>query len=874
MPRLLAAWLAAAALCAALPASGDGPPAFKISIREGGVYGVTYAELAAAGLTGEPASQDLALANRGEPVPLWVEDGGDGRFGPGDHLELVGEHLAGESTYFNRESDLNVYRLTLTGGGARMQPPEVPEPAAASAAPLWVREHLEEDRILLRFAPTATDGEPELWYWAKLTHIDPRPLRLRLDLRERLAAPGAPVSLKLRFRGWSYSRRTRQPEPLADHRVEVRLGGVMLGAAEWNGQEARELEIAAVPEEALDGRWAEVEVSVPARPRAPGEDPVIDVVVLDWVEVAYRRNDFAVRAQERVFLDPQAAGGAVRLTALTGGEVTAYGDGGSRIAPDATTLVPGEERVVQSFTAPESDRMLRLVPAGTLLSPVAVALDRPSGLRDTDIQADYVIVAHPRLLEAIEPLARFHRESGLAVTVVSVEDVYDEFNDGILHPRAIRDFLSCAYHRWRRPAPRYVLLVGDASWDPKNREVDDRNYADWTYRPGEVQRFWKNASTGYDESARNDRNLIPTGHYAYFEGHVASDNYFVAVDGEDFRPAMAVGRFPVTEPEEVAAIVDKTLAYAAGSELGPWRSRVMWITSEQAGWQRRSDDLARELAARGFAGRKVYPESGETTNLEHQTSIRDALDEGQLLVHFLGHGGRYIWRTGPSDLKTNRDLFTLEHLDTLAPSSRLPVVLSLTCYSAPFDHPSADSIGEKFLRLPGRGAVAVVGAAWRNAPAVALDRALVEEFTRPGRIGDAFLRAKRRLGFRDPVELYNLLGDPAAPLALPALTAQVAAGEAGEVDVEVPAPDFIGRALVEWLDGDGTVLASEEEAVAASRFSVHAPESNLGARRVLVYAWSPEAGVDAAGAAELPAPADAAVAATPPEAAGKPGEKE
>ena len=58
----------------------------------------------------------------------------------------------------------------------------------------------------------------------------------------------------------------------------------------------------------------------------------------------------------------------------------------------------------------------------------------------------------------------------------------------------------------------------------------------------------------------------------------------------------------------------------------------------------------------------------------------------------------------------------MKHLDTLADNDRLPVVLSLTCYSAPFDHPTADSIGEKFLRIPERGAIAVFAASWRNSP--------------------------------------------------------------------------------------------------------------------------------------------------------------
>ena len=56
----------------------------------------------------------------------------------------------------------------------------------------------------------------------------------------------------------------------------------------------------------------------------------------------------------------------------------------------------------------------------------------------------------------------------------------------------------------------------------------------------------------------------------------------------------------------------------------------------------------------------------------------------------------------------------------------------MTCYSAPFDHPNADSIGEKFLRLPDRGAVAVVAASWRISPSEEMSRLLLEEFTKPG----------------------------------------------------------------------------------------------------------------------------------------------
>ena len=39
--------------------------------------------------------------------------------------------------------------------------------------------------------------------------------------------------------------------------------------------------------------------------------------------------------------------------------------------------------------------------------------------------------------------------------------------EGFKEYEAIRDFLSFAYHQWRRPSPRYVLLLGDANHDPR-----------------------------------------------------------------------------------------------------------------------------------------------------------------------------------------------------------------------------------------------------------------------------------------------------------------------------------------------------------------------------------------------------------------------
>jgi hypothetical protein len=251
----------------------------------------------------------------------------------------------------------------------------------------------------------------------------------------------------------------------------------------------------------------------------------------------------------------------------------------------------------------------------------------------------------------------------------------------------------------------------------------------------------------------------------------------------------------------------------------------------------------------------VYPRPEETGNEAHQAELRRAFDDGQLLVHFYGHGGRYIWRTGAPDYRKNHDLFTLDDLEELAPSSRLPVVLSMTCFTAPFDHPNADSIGEKFLRLPDRGAIAVLGASWRNVPIPAFSEALVGQLTRPGTVGEAVVRAKREARDRMMVETYNLLGDPALPVAVPAGTIRLtASGDGPAVTASFDEGLSGGRAVIDWLDRDGGVLDSTAASLSGpslhARFGGGAGRAG-SVRAVRVYAWDEGRGVDAIGWMDL-----------------------
>ncbi|MCH9646968.1 MAG: hypothetical protein K0U98_01950 [Deltaproteobacteria bacterium] len=844
--------------------TGEATDRFKIFLQAPGMYEVTFEDLQRAGLKESALpSRTLSLSHRGEEIPVWVQDGGDDLFGAGDAVRFAGEHLEGERSFLNEHSDTNVYWLSLTEQGepVRFRTESSPPKKCKTPGVALASQRLERDSVRVRFS-ARTEGRQEIWFWQKLTQIDDAPFEQEFDLSDLLVEQRSQIEgsvpsprLQIHLRGWS--RLGRQVKDLGeDHAVEILWDDQPVKQLHWNNDPQGQLvTVEDLPAELLTPGSHRVGVRVIPRTLGESKDPEVDVVLFNWLELTYPRESRLAAGQHFLVPTGPEEGSCFDLSSESGA-VEVFSTAGRQWSGKARGRTSGRKPASTRFlTAP--GEQLWAVSGGSWLRPAGVVLDRPSNLRRTDHQADYLMIAHSELLEAAAPLADFHRQRGLNVTLVDVDDVYDEFNHGIVHPRALRGFVEHTYHQWQAPKPRYVLLVGDASWDAnlgKSEEGEKREYADWTYQPQHQTRFGRNRSTPYASPASlGHRNLVPTSGYAHSQGDAASDNWFVAVDGDDDLPDLAIGRFPVTEPEEVAAIVAKTIGYMASPEPGDWRREVLWISDGTNLRDGTSDILAASLASRGLSARKVKPDRNSPTNEEHRDNLLGAFQEGQVLVHFTGHGGRYIWRTAPADFKKNLDLFNLADLDLLPEGGRLPVVVSMTCYSAPFDHPTADSIGEKFLRLPNRGAVAVIAASWRTSASRRLSSSIMDELTLPGStVGEALRKAKQNSRQRDFIHMYNLLGDPALPLALPEDLLEVAI-DGGEVPVlrasldEAPALE----GSVEWVDKAGDVLFSQEVSLEAGAPLVATYEGTMEALpEVLaarVYLEEPESGRSWAG---------------------------
>lgn len=851
--RALALTLFAAPL-SALACSGR----LHIELEHAGVYTLDHAAIVAAqpGLA-DCRADELVLTQNGKEVPLRIVAAGE-RFAGGDRIEWIGQPLHGPESWYDPYSVNNVYLLgAAPGEHARLRDAEA---AGSGRAALERQLHLEQENLMIRLdqSQQKPGQESDVWQWAKLTQIDAKPFETRLDLPD-LDARAATVKLTLNFRGLSALNPPYKykGDTIEDHAVEVLVNGKTLSTLRWNGRDEvrRELD---VPGTWLKARENTLGLRVPKRALPwDGQQHAVDVVMFNWLETHYPlAGDLDAGALPlRVRADAQAP---LQLTWRGADVPVLYGSDGLRR--------PGRALGAGRYAfapAPAGTELFPVLGAG-LGKPVALRAVAENRWRQPDQAYDYLIVSHPSLIESIKPLAEFHEKRGLKVAVLDIDAVYDEFNHGITHPQAVRNLVDVAYHSWPSPRPRFLLLVGDASFDIRSEQYRDGAYAKWV----DQELLYPNAfgtiaSAHYKELPKklSERNLIPTWQFPSPEGQSASDNWFAAVDGDDWHPVVAVGRLPVVKPEEVKAIVDKTIDYISKPQLGAWRRDVMFITDEIESFKKASDEIATALGKEGFLADKVYASPKESDNQAHQTAIRDGIDDGRLLVHFIGHGGRYIWRTGPPDLRKNHDLFTLDDVGALKNAERLPMVLSMTCYSAPFDNPTEDSIGEKFLREPGKGAVAVFAASWRNSPSPAFSKSIISELLTPGAtIGEAIVRGKKQSKDRVLVEMYNLLGDPAVVLERPRDNARVArdGGRWNEgVAVDLRQPDFDGNVRVDWLDAKGAKLSSADYRVNESRFRLPVPAAARGKlAQVRVYAASPASGRDMVGGVDF-APAKA-----------------
>jgi len=303
------------------------------------------------------------------------------------------------------------------------------------------------------------------------------------------------------------------------------------------------------------------------------------------------------------------------------------------------------------------------------------------------------------------------------VVLVDVEDLYDEFNFGANSPWALKDFLNRAYQYWN-PQPRYLILVGDTSYDP-------RNYL------------------GYGEF-----DLLPTKFVDTEFLKTASDDWFVDFDDDELAE-MAVGRLPAESAEEATTVVAKIINYEGAAGL---MNEVLLVsdTNDFFNFEQASTKVA-ELIPGNLSVNEIFRGRSATA----RTDLLNLLSQGQLLVNYFGHGSTKIW---------NGNLLTYSDVWSLTNSPNLSFFVSTTCLNGFFQDPYSESLAEGLLKAPLGGAVAVWTSSGLTDPEeqVPLNEELIQLlFSGEGlTIGEAILGAKQATTDRDVRRTWILFGDP------------------------------------------------------------------------------------------------------------------
>lgn len=406
----------------------------------------------------------------------------------------------------------------------------------------------------------------------------------------------------------------------------------------------------------------------------------------------------------------------------------------------------------------ENDRSKYIALSGdkykTPVNPVEIS---NSNLRGEEQGTEFIIVTHKNFLEAANNL-KTHRETGttipISTTVVDIDKVYNEFSGGLTDVSALRDYFKHAYDNWQI-RPKYVLLFGKGTYDYKDILGFGDNYV----------LTWQSTES------------------LYLINSYTTDDFFVRVDGNDNVVDIALGRLPLRSLTHGTSIVNKIIEYEIGSEKGNWRNLITLVaddgytSSSYEGTEHTypSEQLSKNYTPPAFNFKKIYsaayPDvltSAGRRKPEVNKAIIDAVNEGTLLMNYIGHGSPELW--------AHEVIFERSVTIPQFVNDKYFFLCAATCDFGYFDIPNFESASETMLFLPDAGSIGSFTATrlvYSNVNHILnyrfFDKLLNsprDTLNLPIPMGIASFKTKLELNSVND-QKYNIFGDPTLRLNIP-----------------------------------------------------------------------------------------------------------
>jgi hypothetical protein len=670
------------------PAGND--RALKIFVKKDGLQKVSAQTLAENGFNFASAS-NWQLFTDGRQQPINVNQ--DNSF------EFYGRGI--EDPY----SDSRVYWLVEANSpGTRFSFAKPRHGAGRTST--WSRIVAERRDRLVR-STSVLNGERENWYAGV---IFTQPNTQSIYVSDVAAESNETATIGIDLQGMSN----------AAHRVQVSLNGSTVGEIQFASMERREWQ-AQIPLSLLQAGANSIQLVSLA-----GSS---DVSLLEAVRISYPRKH---RAENDRLMIRTPSNTTTSFGGFTSPDIFVY----DVTNPEAITVMEFEGQLdadgTYSFVYGKTAANRVLLLQGSQTAPdniIHTVRNSASDLGNVNNSAKFIIIAPERFAKALEPLQAKRKSEGLPTMIVDIEDIYDEFSYGTKGINAIKAFLRYAKTNWTGK-PDYVLLVGDASSDPKN----------------------------YTGNGGANADVIPTAWVDTALMEASSDEALVDLNG-DMVGEMAIGRLPVRTAAELQVVLGKILnTEPVSSDVANQRGALM-VADLPIGYDFivGNQNIRTRLPA-AMQVTAVNRADGEAAVVRQ--ALINRVNAGPLLVNFFGHGTSGMW-TGAGILR----YFDAANLTN---ANNLSVITMLTCLNGSFAEQN-ETISETVFKTSTGGSFAVWTASAMNFADVQEQMSYVwyRDLMNGLRMGDAAKNAKLSLVHQDTRATYIILGDPTQRVVIP-----------------------------------------------------------------------------------------------------------
>jgi len=663
------------------------PGVARIGIKKDGFYRVPRAQLEAAGFNVNSDSTTWQLFAEGVEQAIIVGAGGT-------YIEFYGTGVD------KRETDVRRYYLISgVATGKRIQARTARANVSTVVTPNYAQTFSKTEKVF--YIETILNGEAENYFGRAITSSTTSPA-MTFDLSGvDFSVPT--TNIQFRFQGFSDT----------PHVFEITFNGEVLPATA-TGTSLENFSIGfTLPTTKL------IEGTNSVKFRAIG--PTGDIGFFDKMDISFNRK-FLADQNKVSFYTPNYR--IAKLGGFTSPNVRVFDmthDGDPVLM---TNLVFQQNGATFGTDLPAArGRSFFAVEDSAILAPESVTANNPELLGVPTNAFNTVVIAYKDFLTQAETWAQYRRAQGYTVKVIEVTELYDEFNYGQLSADAIKSFLAYAYTNWATP-PRYVLLMGDASWDSRNYE-----------------------GFGFF-------NFVPSKMVPMVYTETVSDEALADVDNDGLAE-MAIGRFPARTVAEVNNAFTKTVNWETQLTSSSLMSRgALFAYDDNVGFDfALMSGILRDQLPAGTPAAMVYRNQPDANN-----TLITEMNTGKFIVNYSGHGTAGSWGGNPVFFNVNSVALTSDH----SPA----IYTMLTCLNGYFHWLYNPSIAEVLLNVPNKGAVLTWASTGKTTPDVQQNMAthFYANIGAPGgsdRMGDLVREAKTVIvGGTDVRYSWSILGDP------------------------------------------------------------------------------------------------------------------